>query len=399
MNLEDYTVLDLTWLLPGPYGTMLLADMGAEVVKIEEPTRGDYARWLEPEVEGTDAGAMFHSVNRNKKSVKLDLKAEAGREAFLELAAEADAVFEQFRPGVVDRLGIGYEDVRAVNEEIVYCSLSGYGQDGPYGDRVGHDLNYVGVAGLLGETVSKDGTFPAIPAYQIGDKAGGLFSAFIIVSALLDREAGNGGQYLDVSMTDVVTSFATGQSWRAFMGEEIPESERSPAAMEAPCYDVYRTKDGKHVTVAAREEKFWERLLSELDREDLSEYRFATGEEAEYARRELQSEFERRTQAEWDEYLSEGTMFAPVNEFDEVFEHPQLRSRGMVEEMALDGADKGENEDGTGTFSYVGFPAKSSEGIDDMRSPAPGFGEHTEAVLSRVLSEERLDELEADDVI
>ena len=390
MNLEDYTVLDLTWLLPGPYGTMLLADMGAEVIKIEEPTRGDYARWIEPEVEPTDAGALFHSVNRNKKSVTLDLKAEAGREAFLDLAAEADVVFEQFRPGVVDRLGIGYEDVRAVNEEIVYCSLSGYGQDGPYSDRVGHDINYVGLSGLMGESVSKDGTFPAVPAYQIADKAGGMFSAFMIVSALLDREAGNGGQYLDVSMTDVVTSFSTGQSWRAFMGEEIPESERSPAAMEAPCYDVYRTKEGKHVTIAAREEKFWERLLAELGREDLSEYRFATGEDAEYARAELQSEFEKRTREEWEAHLSEETMFAPVNEFDEVFEHPQLRAREMVDEM-----DLGDGE----AFSYVGFPAKSSSGIEDMRSPAPGFGEHTEAVLSRVLSAERLAELEAEDVV
>lgn len=390
MNLEEYTVLDLTWLLPGPYGSMLLADMGAEVIKIEEPTRGDYARWIDPEVEATDSGALFQSVNRNKKSVTLDLKSDEGHEAFLRLAADADVVFEQFRPGVVDRLGIGYKHVKKVNDEIVYCSLSGYGQDGPYSDRVGHDINYVGLSGLMDETVSKDGTFPAIPAYQIGDKAGGMFSAFMIVAALLDREAGNGGQYLDVSMTDVVTSLSTGQSWRAFMKDELPESEQSPAAMEAPCYNVYRTKDGKYATIAAREEKFWEQLLEELDRTDLQEYQFAIGEDAEYARAELQAEFGKRTRQEWEEFLSEETMFAPVNEFDEVFEHPQLEARGMVREM-----DLGEGE----SFSYVGFPAKSSSDIDDMRSPAPGFGEHTEEVLSRVLSEERLAELEANDVV
>jgi crotonobetainyl-CoA:carnitine CoA-transferase CaiB-like acyl-CoA transferase len=390
MNLEDYTVLDLTWLLPGPYGTMLLADMGAEVVKIEEPTRGDYARWIEPEVNSTESGALFQSVNRNKKSVTLDLKSDEGHETFLRLAAEADVVFEQFRPGVVDRLGIGYEDVRKINEDIVYCSLSGYGQDGPYSDRVGHDINYVGVSGLLGETVSKDGTFPAVPAYQIADKAGGMFSAFMIVSALLDREAGNGGQYLDISMTDVVTSLSTGQSWRAFMSDELPERERSPAAMEAPCYHVYRTKDGKHVTIAAREEKFWEQLLEELDRTDLREYQFATGDEADYVRGELQSEFEKRTRAEWEAYLSEETMFAPVNEFGEVFEHPQLRARGMVREMELDDDE---------TFSYVGFPAKSSSEIEDMRSPAPGFGEHTEEVLSRVVTEERLRAFKENDIV
>ena len=390
MDLSDYAVLDLTWLLPGPYGTMLLGDMGAEVVKIEEPTRGDYARWLEPEIEPTDSGALFHAVNRNKKSVTLDLKSDAGREAFLELAAEADVIFEQFRPGVVDRLGIGYEDVREVNEEIVYCSLSGYGQDGPYSDRVGHDINYVGLAGLLRDTVSKDGEYPAVPAYQIGDKVGGMFCAFAIVSALLDREAGNGGQYLDVSMTDVVASLGTGQSWRAFMREELPEAERSPAGMNAPCYDVYETKDGEYVTIAAREEKFWEQLLEELGREDLSEYAFARGEDGEYARAELQSEFEKRTREEWEERLSDETMFALVNRFHEVYEHPQIRAREMVREM-----DVGDGE----SFEYVGFPAKSSRGIEDMRSPAPEFGEHTEEVLSRVLSEERLAELREDDAV
>lgn len=390
MDLSEYTILDLTWLLPGPYGTMLLADMGAEVIKIEEPERGDYARWIEPTVEPTDSGALFHSVNRNKKSVTLDLKSEEGRDAFLDLAAEADAVFEQFRPGVVDRLGIGYKDVKAVNDEIVYCSLSGYGQDGPYRDRVGHDINYVGVAGLMEDTVSKDGRFPAIPAYQIGDKSGGMFSAFTIVSALLNRESGNGGQYLDVSMTDVVASLGTGQSWRAFRREELPEEERSLSAMNAPCYDVYETKDGKYLTIAAREEKFWEQLLGELEREDLTEYQFATGEEAAFARAELQAEFETRTRDEWEEYLSEETMVAPVNEFDEMFEHPQIRARGMVDEMEV-----GDGE----TFSYVGFPAKSSADIDDMGDSAPGFGEHTREILSRVRSEEQLAELEDRDVI
>jgi crotonobetainyl-CoA:carnitine CoA-transferase CaiB-like acyl-CoA transferase len=390
MNLEEYTVLDLTWLLPGPYGTMLLADMGAEVIKIEEPTRGDYARWQEPTVEPTESGPLFHSVNRNKKSVTLDLKRDEGKAAFLELAADADVVFEQFRPGVVDRLGIGYDDVREVNEDIIYCSLSGYGQDGPYSDRVGHDVNYVGVGGLLRDTVSKDGTFPAIPAYQIGDKVGGMFSAFMIVSALLDRETGHGGQYIDVSMTDVVASLSTGQSWRAFMSDDLPEAERSPTAMEAPCYAVYRTKDDAYVTIAAREEKFWEQLLEELGREDLFEYQFASGEDAEYVREELQSEFEKRTRDEWEQYLSDETMVAPVNEFDEVFKHPQLRSREMVQEMEV-----GDGE----TFSYVGFPAKSSREIEDMRSPAPAFGEHTEEILSRFLSDEELAELDEKDVV
>lgn len=389
MDLSDYTVLDLTWLLPGPYGSMLLADMGAEVIKIEEPERGDYARWMDPQVESTDSGAFFHSVNRNKKSVTLDLKRELGREAFLDLAAEADAIFEQFRPGVVDRLGVGYEDVRAVNEDIVYCSLTGYGQDGPYSDRVGHDVNYAGVAGLLGETVSKDGEFPAIPAYPIGDMVGGMFSAFMIVSALLTREAGNGGQYVDVSMTDVLASLGTGWSWRVLSGEQVPERERSLSALINPCYDVYETKDGEYLTIAAQEEKFWEQLLEELDRPDLFDYQYATGEDAEYAREELQSEFLTRTRDEWMATLSKETMTAPVNDFAEMFEHPQIQAREMVPEMEIGGK----------SFAYLGFPAKSSAEIEAMREPAPDFGADTREVLSRALSTERLDELETEDAI
>jgi crotonobetainyl-CoA:carnitine CoA-transferase CaiB-like acyl-CoA transferase len=389
MDLSDYTILDLTWLLPGPYGSMLLADMGAEVIKIEEPERGDYARWLVPTVEPTEYSGLYHSVNRNKKSVTIDLKSEEGREVFLDLATKADVIFEQFRPGVVDRLGIGYEDIREENEDIVYVSLTGYGQDGPYGDRVGHDLNYAGVAGLLSETVSKDGEFPAIPSYPIGDMVGGMFSSLMIVSALLSRESGTSGQYIDVSMTDVVASLGSGWVWRETMGEKVPEDEQSLSDLINPCYDIYETKDGGYITVAAQEEKFWDRLLEELDREDLSYYQYARGGEAAYAREELQSEFLERTQDEWMAYLSEETMTAPVNEFGEMLDHPQIRAREMVIEQDV----------GDDTFSSLGFPAKCSTEINDTREMAPQFGEHTREVLSRVLSEEQLDELERDQVI
>lgn len=389
MDLSEYTILDLTWLLPGPYGSMLLADMGAEVIKIEEPERGDYARWLEPAVEPTEYSGLFHSINRNKKSVTVDLKSEAGRDAFLDLAAEADAIYEQFRPGVVDRLGIGYEDVTAVNEDVVYCSLTGYGQDGPYSDRPGHDVNYAGVAGLLAETVSKDGEFPAIPAYPVADMVGGMFSAFMIVSGLLNREAGNGGQYLDISMTDVLASLGSGWIWRVTMGEQVPESKRSLSSVLNPCYDVYKTKDGEFITLAAQEDKFWRQLLEELDREDLMEYQYATGEEAAYARSELQSEFLQRTRDEWMATLSAETMTGPVNEFEEMVEHPQIQARDMIREMDVGGQP----------FTQLGFPAKSSTEFDEMREPAPGFGQHTREVLSRVRSEEQMDELERRDVI
>lgn len=391
MDLSDITVLDLSWLLPGPFATMLLGDMGAEVIKIEEPERGDYARWLGPvEVGESGYGPMFHSVNRNKKSVAMDLKSEEGTEAFLELACEADVVFEQFRPGVVDRLGIGYEDVREVNEDIVYCSLSGYGQTGPYSDRVGHDPIYQAVGGILDGTRSRDGDVPAIPDYPVADMSGGLMAAFSVVSALLSRELGSGGEYLDVSLTESLVSLATGDGWRAFMSDQLPESERSIRRTH-PCSGIYPTKDGRYISVSAPEEKFWKQLLAELDRPDLEEYQFASGEDKHYAMQELSNEFERRTLEEWESFLSDEAMAAPVNEFAEVFDHPQIEARNLVDEVELD--------DGT-VFEQIGFPITTANDEDHaIRSPAPKFGEHTSDVLQRVLSPDDIDNLSERDII
>jgi crotonobetainyl-CoA:carnitine CoA-transferase CaiB-like acyl-CoA transferase len=273
-----------------------------EVVKIEQPGEGDYARWIPPEVGDTGFSHLFHTVNRGKKSVVVDLGSDEGRDAFLELATEADVVFEQFRPGVTDRLGVNYGDVTAVNEDIVYCSLSGYGQDGPYNDRVGHDINYAAIAGLLDKTSSRDSDMPAQPGYPAGDMGGGLVAAFAIITGLLERELGGGGQYLDVSMTDVILSMATGQEWvadRKLDGESIPDDLREPPVdLVHPNHAIYETADGKYVTVAAVEEKFWADLLDELNREDLLEYHYARGEEGEYATAELQAEFAKRTREE-----------------------------------------------------------------------------------------------------
>lgn len=392
MDLSEYTVLDLSWLLPGPYGTMLLGDLGADVIKIEEPTRGDYARWGTPSVEATGMRPLFHAVNRNKRSVTIDLQSEAGRNAFFALVAEADVVFEQFRPGVVDRLGIDYDACREHNEEIVYCSLSGYGQNGPYRNHAGHDINYVGVSGLLATTHSRDSERPAVAGFPVADMSGGMFAAFSIVSALLSRELGTGGEYLDVSMTDVATSLGTGHAWKGLMADELDVDEHltSRSVASNPYYGVYETKDGTYVTVAALEEKFWEQLLAELDREDLLEYHKATGERAEYAIAELEDEFGKRTRDEWIEHLSDETTVAPLNELEEAYDHPQIRERGMIKSM-----DLGDGE----TFDHVAFPAQIADGFDEMRSPAPDHGEHTREVLETVLSTDEVDRLEADGVV
>src|SRR6056297_3088540 len=255
MRLDGIRVLDLSRLLPGPYATQLLADAGAEVIKIEDTDAGDYARVMPPYTDD-GVGAIFDAINRGKRSVALDLKSDEGREAFLTLAESADVVFEQFRPGVVDRPGVDYESVRARNENVVYCSLSGFGQTGPHADRVGHDLNYVGMAGLLDMTRADEDSPPQIPGYPVGDMAGGLFAAFSIVGALLSRELGNtGGEYVDVAMTDVVASFSQSIAYDALAGEE-PRPGETALTGDGPWYDIYECADGRYVTIAALEPKF-----------------------------------------------------------------------------------------------------------------------------------------------
>ncbi len=203
--LEGITVLDLTRLLPGPYGTMLLGDLGAEVIKIEEPEQGDYARWYPPHIN--QVGSRHLLLNRSKKSITLNLKHPEGRSILLQLVGKgADALIEQFRPGVMDRLGVGYKDLEKVNPRLIYCSLTGFGQDGPYRDLAGHDINYIGIGGILGITGPQGGP-PSIPGIQIADLvAGGLYSVIGILSALMARQKTGRGQFVDVSMLDGVVS-------------------------------------------------------------------------------------------------------------------------------------------------------------------------------------------------
>lgn len=393
LDFSEYTVLDLSWLLPGPFGTRLLGDMGMDVIKIEEPETGDYARWLDPKVEETGLSRLFHTVNRNKKSIAIDLTTDEGAAAFLELAAEADVVFEQFRPGVVERLGVGYETVREVNDDIVYCSLTGYGQDGPFSQRVGHDINWAGIAGLLAKTKPRDSETPTQPGYPVGDMVGGMAAAFSIVTGLLHRELGNGSEYFDISMTDVIFSMSTGQEWEATYRDgdrDIPEEYmRAPVDLQHPCHAVYPTADGEYVTIAAIEEKFWQRLLDTLGREDLSEYQFARGERAEYAYSELEATFEERSREQWEELLSDEIPFAAVNNYQEAFTHEQIQARDMVEQITV----------GEETLAQVGFPLQTESGVPGHMSRAPMLGEHSREVLGDVLDESELDRLVEDGIV
>ena len=253
--LHDLKVLDLTRLLPGPVATLHLADMGADVIKIEDPEVGDYARNL-------DAGAwMFWLVNRNKRGLSLDLKQAAGREVFLELSKDADVIVEGFRPGVVDRLGIGYETIQAINPRIVYCAITGYGQSGPYRDRAGHDLNYCATAGISDQIGPAEGD-PVIPNIQIGDLLGGSLSAVMgMLAAVIDAQRSGLGRYVDVAMTDCAMAHALfplisqlSQGYAAPRGQDMLSGA-------LPCYSIYETADARYMAVGALEKKFWERLL------------------------------------------------------------------------------------------------------------------------------------------
>lgn len=380
MQLSGVRVLDLTRLLPGPYASQLLADAGADVIKIEDTEMGDYARYYEP-ATNRGVSTIFDNVNRGKRSVALDLKSDAGREAFYRLVEEADVVFEQFRPGVVERLGVDYETVKEYNDDIVYCALSGYGQNGPYANRAGHDLNYVGVAGLLDLTRADEEMAPQIPGYQIGDLGGGLFAAFSIVGALLARELGNtGGEYIDIAMTDVVASFSQTIAYNALTGDNPRPGETRLTGRE-PWYDVYECADGQYITLAALEPKFWRAFCEEVGCQNLIDYHLTDDPATrEAVREELTELFVNKTREGWIDDLSDETMTAPVLRFEETVEHPQIKERGFVERS-------------TDTAPRIGFPARTTEYPDPV-SAIPDHGEHTDELLREVgYDDEQLSEI------
>ncbi|MFC6732608.1 CaiB/BaiF CoA-transferase family protein [Haladaptatus sp. DYSN1] len=385
MDLAGIRVLDLTRLLPGPYATQLLSDLGADVIKVEDTNTGDYARSMPP-LTDEGVGAVFDGVNRGKRSVAIDLKAERGQDAFYELVANADVVFESFRPGVTDRLGIDYDTLTEHNPDLVYCSLSGFGQSGPLADTVGHDLNYVALSGLLDMTRADENSPPQIPGYPTADMAGGLFAAFSIVSALLSRELGNGGGYVDVAMTDVVLSFSHALAAPAFDGE-TPRPGQTPLTGAYPWYDVYAAKDG-YVTIAALEPKFWRAFCEAVGRTDLISVHMTDDEaEREALRQELENLFAGKTRDEWESTL-EGVeaAFCGVYTVSEALSHPQLQSRDVIRRP----------ESGR---PRIGFPAVTDRDVDTDES-LPEQGEHTAAVLREIgFSAFEIDKLHEEGVI
>jgi len=386
--LDGIRVLDLTRLLPGPLCTLHLADMGADVVKIEDPRRGDYARGGE---YGRDArmAAFFRCVNRNKRGLKLDLSRAAGGDVLRDLARGADVLVEGFRPGVMDRLGVGFDALHEVNPRLVYCAISGYGQSGPYRDRAGHDINYTGYAGV-GDQVGREGGGPALSNFQIADLAGGTLSAAMgILAALVAVSRGGPGRLVDVSMTDCTLAHAVTPFAPVVAEGATPERGRDLLTGGLPCYGYYETRDGRWLAVGALEAKFWRNLCEALGRPDLAERRMVYGAEAEEVRAEVAAVFRTRTRAEWCEALEAlDCCVSPVLTLGEAMADPQLRARGMIV------------EGGDGRPEQLALPVKFSEFDFRIARSAPGHGEHSREILRQTgYDEARIDALAADGVI
>lgn len=330
--LEGLRVLDLTRLLPGPLATQHLADHGAEVIKIEDTGAGDYARTMGP-MQG-ESSYFFQVVNRNKKSLRLDLKQERGRELFLRLAATADVLVEGFRPGVMHKLGLDYEAIARVNPRLVYCSISGYGQTGPYALRAGHDINYIGYAGVLDQTGTA-GSAPALPNLQIGDLLGGTLCSLVgMLIAIIDARTSGQGRHVDVAMSDGVLAHAIFPLLEVLSRGAVRPRGEDLLTGGVPCYGVYETADGRYMAVGALEEKFWNGVCDTLGRPDLKSVHLASGEEGARARAAVADLFRTRTQADWVALFDDvDCCVTPVLTLEESLQNAHIQARGMVTEV------------------------------------------------------------------
>jgi alpha-methylacyl-CoA racemase len=375
LPLSDVKVLDLSRLLPGGFCSLLLADFGAEVLKVEDTGMGDYVRWAIPKYEGAEdsaSAAYFLALNRGKKSIRINLKSEEGREVLLKLVKEYDVVLESFRPGVLDRLGVGYERMKQENPRLVYCAITGYGQDGPYRDRSGHDMNYLGLIGLLGLTGDKEGP-PVQAAGQVADLGGGaLMAAFGIMAALRERDRSGEGQLVDVSMADGSLSWLAMVAAKYFADKVPPHRGDLELAGSLVCYRPYACADG-YVTLGALEPKFWQAWCRGVGREDLIEKQFERPGSETHA--EVERIFLERTRAEWQEFATHNDCcLEPVLDLDEALDSDLVRAREMVVEVDQPGAAE--------PVKLLGAPVKLSRTPAEPTNPGPALGEHTREVLT-----------------
>ena len=376
--LSDITVIDLSRLLPGPYCSMILADHGARVIAVESK-------------QFMSDGLYFNTINRNKEHLSLNLKSEKGKQIFLRLIESADVMLEGFRPGVVDRLGVDYESIRKVNPRIIYCSITGYGQDGPFRDRVGHDVNYLSYAGVL-NLIGEPDRPPSIPGIQIADiAAGGMNAAIGILLALFAREKTGRGQYIDISMTDGMVGFLpVALFFQQLTGQE-PRRSDTPLSHRYACYNTYETADGRCLSIGAVENRFWKTLC-----EHFAVPQYAALQYDDSHREEIldfmRLTFKKKTLDEWDAELANLEIcWGKVQNFSEMLADPLFRERKMILEVeGKAGQEK----------TVIGVPVKLSETPGSIRSAAVDFGESTTSILKELgYSEKEIREFAESEVI
>ena len=373
LPLEGVRILCMAEQLPGPYCSMLLGDLGAEVILIERPGRGDPARMLPH---------FLSVIGRNKKSITVNLRSEKGREICHRLVETADVFLEGFRPGVMKRLGLDYERIGRIKPDIIYCSISGYGQDGPYVNLPAHDITYQGIAGMLSSYIER-GDFPERPSVPIADLSSAMFAVIGILAALIARDKQGIGQFVDVSMSDGLVSWMS-----TVLGIFLNAGISAPIERE-PAYGVFQTRDKSYLTLSiAHEDHFWRNLCHALGKGELGEM----PREERHQRRDelismLRGMFKGKTRAQWLKLLGEADVpCGPVSTIEEVVSDPQIRHRGMIVEVA-----------GVG---QVAHPIKFSETPAQIRMLQPELGEHTKEILSSLgYSSREIEELREGGII
>ena len=382
--LDGIRVLDLSRLLPGPYATHILASFGAEVIKVERPGEGDYLREYEPKAEGLNA--VFLTINRGKKSIAIDLKHPDGKEAFIALAQTSDVVLDGFRPGVMEQLGLGYEQLKEAHPGLVYAALTGYGQTGPHANRAGHDLNYVALAGMLDLLGEADG-MPAVPGVQIADVAAGALPTVIgILLALQHRTNSGTGQFVDVSMFDSILGLMPVQVANYTATKRRPKRGHERLFGCYACYNVYPVRNGRYVTVAALEPKFWKELCEALERPDLIEDQYVEGDAQQILMAELTRTFQKKEVSEWMEIFEDRDVcVTEVRDISRALQDEWVAERGMFTPV------RGKNDS---VYEQLGVFPKLSEAPGYIGGDAPARGEHTRELLGSLdYPTERIDEM------
>ena len=360
--LSGIKVLDLSRLLPGPYCSMILADHGARVIAIEDK------RFM-------DDGLFFSQIYRNKEHMSLNLKTEEGKKIFFRLAKDADVILEGFRPGVVQRLGVDYDTVFKVNKKIVYCSISGYGQNGPYRDRAGHDVNYLSKSGAL-DLIGQSNEPPSIPGIQIADIAGGGMNAAIgILMALFAREKTGKGQYIDISMTDGLVGFMPSAFFLKQMTGQFPKRSDFILSHRYACYNTYETADGRFISVGSVENRFWKKLCEFLEVPEYTQLQYDESRRQEIIDF-MKTSFLKKTFAQWKKDLAGiDSCCEPIQNLAEVLKDPLFREREMIVEVVGKHGEKN---------LVIGIPVKLSETPGSVRTSPVAFGENTEEILKEV---------------